>query len=93
VETTIQADKETKRTGTIIQVEMGINKMVITVKTVKEIIISLKAIQLAINKLILMMPTLHWCGFLLLLDLLPVTSLPFTIAFSIPIKKHLLWKI
>lgn len=45
VETTIQADKETKRTGTIIQVEMGINKMVITVKTVKEIIISLKAIQ------------------------------------------------
>ena len=59
METTIQADKETKRTGTIIQVEMGINKMVITVKTVKEIIISLKAIQLAINKLILMMPTLH----------------------------------
>ena len=45
VETTIQAEKETKRTGTIIQVEMGINKMVITVKTVKEIIISLKAIQ------------------------------------------------
>jgi len=59
VETTIRADKETKRTGTTIQVEMGINKMVITVKTVKEIIISLKAIQLAINKLILMMPTLH----------------------------------
>ena len=59
MEKTIQADKETKRTGTIIQVEMGINKMVITVKTVKEIIISLKAIQLAINKLILMMQTLH----------------------------------
>ena len=59
METTIRADKETKRTGTTIQVEMGINKMVITVKTVKEIIISLKAIQLAINKLILMMPTLH----------------------------------
>ena len=93
METTIQADKETKRTGTIIQVEMGINKMVITVKTVKEIIISLKAIQLAINKLILTMQTLHWCGFLLLLDLLPVMSLPFTTASSIPIKKHLLWKI
>ena len=45
VETTIRADKEIKRTGTTIQVEMGINKMVITVKTVKEIIISLKAIQ------------------------------------------------
>ena len=59
METTIRADKETKRTGITIQVEMGINKMVITVKTVKEIIISLKAIQLAINKLILMMPTLH----------------------------------
>ena len=59
METTIRVDKETKRTGTTIQVEMGINKMVITVKTVKEIIISLKAIQLAINKLILMMPTLH----------------------------------
>ena len=59
METTIRADKETKRTGITIQVEMGINKMVITVKTVKEIIISLKAIQLAINKQILMMPTLH----------------------------------
>ena len=59
METTIQADKETKRTGTIIQAEMGINKMVITVKTVKEIIISLKEIQLAINKLILTMQTLH----------------------------------
>ena len=59
METTIRADKETKRTGTTIQVEMGINKMVITVKTVKEIIISLKAIQLAINKLILTMQTLH----------------------------------